>query len=513
VPDAAGFQRLIPRFSAWLMLSNAAGAVILFVYFSFIQGNAEGLANNTKDTQISIAVFVAYLAATFPFGIYSGARTFSPVLRWLAEDRPPTESEQRIVLSQPFRQASWSFAYWVGAAIVFGLLQLSFHNGAERAAAIVLGILLGGLATCALCFLLVERTLRPLFAYALQEGTPQRSNRLGIRPRLVLSWVLGSGIPLVGLLLLPFGRTGPGRQHLAAPVAFLAAIGLISGFVILVGAARSVADPLEEIRSALARIQAGDLDVEVTVNDGGEVGLLQSGVNRMAHGLRERQQLEDLFGRYVGEAVAHQALESGFHLQGERREVSALFVDIIGSTAMAGSLPPEQMVRVLNAFFGAIVHAIGTEGGWVNKFEGDGALCVFGAPGAQADHATRALRAARALRADLASVAAEYPGLDAAIGVSSGRVVAGNVGSERRYEFTVIGDPVNEASRLTDLAKGDPGRVLAAEQAVRAAGAPESDHWIEDRIVTLRGRSQPTCAYRPRDGKKGDGVVSTEGGP
>ena len=128
----------------------------------------------------------------------------------------------------------------------------------------------------------------------------------------------------------------------------------------------------------------------------------------------------------------------------------------------------------------------------MNKFEGDAALCVFGAPVDQPDHAARALRAAVAIRDALGSIA----GLDAGIGVSSGRAVAGHVGSARRYEYTVVGDPVNEAARLTELAKAHPGRIVVSEATVTAAGA-SSDGWRPGECVTLRGRSRPTQTFVP----------------
>src|SRR5256714_3577305 len=143
----------------------------------------------------------------------------------------------------------------------------------------------------------------------------------------------------------------------------------------------------------MEQVAAGDLDVDVPVDDDGEIGLLQAGFNHMASGLREREQLRELFGGYVGEDVARQALESGVSLEGEEREVSVLFVDVLGSTALAERRPPVQVVALLNRFFDAVVRAVDDEDGWVDKFEGDAALCVFGAPMEQLDHAARALRA------------------------------------------------------------------------------------------------------------------------
>jgi adenylate cyclase len=124
----------------------------------------------------------------------------------------------------------------------------------------------------------------------------------------------------------------------------------------------------------------------------------------------------------------------------------------------------------------------------VNKFEGDAALCVFGAPVASPDPAGEALAAAREMRGRLL----ELDAVDVGIGVSAGTAVAGNVGSERRYEYTVIGDPVNEAARLCELAKGRPERLLASEAAVRDAGDGEAAHWSVGEAVTLRGREAAT---------------------
>ncbi|HWW54711.1 MAG TPA: adenylate/guanylate cyclase domain-containing protein, partial [Acidimicrobiales bacterium] len=220
------------------------------------------------------------------------------------------------------------------------------------------------------------------------------------------------------------------------------------------------------------------------------------GFNQMVEGLRERQRLADLFGRHVGPEVARHALERGAELVGEQRVLTALFVDLIGSTTLAEERPAAEVVAVLNALFDAVVEAVVAEGGWVNKFEGDGAVCVFGALVDQPDHAARALRAARSLHAAITERAQSDDALDAAVGVSTGAAVAGNIGAVERFEYTVIGDAVNEASRLSEVAKNHRGRVLASEAAVEAA-AGQAGEWVFDAEVTLRGRRRPTRSYRP----------------
>jgi adenylate cyclase len=145
-------------------------------------------------------------------------------------------------------------------------------------------------------------------------------------------------------------------------------------------------------------------------------------------------------------------------------------------------------VSALNSFFSIVVDVVDRTGGFVNKFEGDAALCIFGAPVPRDDSETCALLAARLLRERLRNVR----GLSAAIGVSAGAVVAGNVGTKERFEYTVIGDSVNEAARLTELAKTRPERLLVAAHLLERATPEEQQRWAVDGEVVLRGRSTAT---------------------
>lgn len=480
-----------------LCAANLAGALVVFVYFTFLYP-----LSFTQAAQVGNALYYGAFAGYMIFALVSatilGRRMFRTVLEWLEAQRPPTPEERKAVLSQPFKQAWWPFAYWVIAAALFAVLHLYFDplGTGRHAVRIAVGILGGGLTTCTLAFLLIERSFRPLFALALAGEAPARPVLLGIRPRLLLSWALGSAIPLLGIGMTLLA--GDAEQGQSARLLFIVMTGLISGGMITIIAARSVADPVEKVRAALRQVQSGNVDVQLELDDGGELGLLQAGFNRMVSGLRERERLQELFGRYVGTEVARQAIEQGVGLTGEQREVSVLFVDLIDSTALAAARPADEVVSHLNALFDAVVKAVSDEGGWVNKFEGDGAMCVFGAPTEQTDHAERALRAARRLREEIVSLGAIHPGLDVGIGVSSGRVVAGNVGAAHRYEYTVIGDPVNEAARLVEEAKRRPSRVLVSQTTVERARDAERRVWNEASQVTLRGRSTPTLAYEPR---------------
>ena len=162
---------------------------------------------------------------------------------------------------------------------------------------------------------------------------------------------------------------------------------------------------------------------------------------------------------------------------------------------MALAMPPTEVVRLLNRFFRVVIEAVESEDGLVNKFEGDAALCIFGAPVSCDDPAGEALRAARKLAERLDR---EVPEIGFGIGVSAGRAVAGNVGSESRFEYTVIGDPVNEAARLCELAKQRPERLLASDAALSRASDDEVAEWkVGDRTI-LRGRLEATSLASPR---------------
>jgi adenylate cyclase len=386
---------------------------------------------------------------------------------------------------------------WASAGVFFGIVN-AIDESIGFGAVIAAAGWLGGETTCALYYLLVERALRPVTALTLASRLPERPVAPGVTDRLLFAWSLGTGVPILGVIVVGIvGATKPDvdPERVALACIFLGVVASAVGLLATRIVARSIADPVRAVRSALDRVAQGDLDAQVRVEDGSEVGLLQAGFNRMVDGLHERERIRDLFGRQVGQEVARAALRDGARLGGEEREIGAVFVDLTGSTSMALALPPTEVVRLLNRFFRVVIEVVETEGGLVNKFEGDAALCVFGAPVASVDPAGDALCAARQLAERLDR---EVPEIGFGIGVSAGTAVAGNVGSESRFEYTVIGDPVNEAARLCDLAKQRPERLLASETALRRAGESEAAEWEVGERTVLRGRLEATSLVSPR---------------
>jgi adenylate cyclase len=446
-------------------------------------------------SRVDVFTLCVYLTLTVLVASSIFSRRTKSMTRWMVAGRRPTPAEQRSTLTLPAYFAAGSMLGWLGATVIFSALTAA-NADAGNTIRVALSILLGGFTACGLTYLLVEWTMRPITALVLADDVPATTSGPGVRTKLMVSWAVGSDVFLLMIGLTFVGRPA-NEPPSAAAIWFIITTGILAGSTVLYVATKSLVSPLLELRRAVDRVQKGDIDVKVTVNDGGELGLLQAGFNQMVMGLQERRTLQDLFGRHVGEDVARQALEQGtVALGGERREVGVIFVDVIGSTKLAQSRPPEAVVQILNQFFATVVRVVAAEGGWVNKFEGDGALCIFGAPVTRGDLAMRALRAARTLRRELLVLAASNNELDAAIGVSAGTAVAGNIGDELRYEYTVIGTPVNEAARLSEQAKLRLGRVLASEEAVSRAGA-EAQSWLVAEELLLRGMDEAVLVYEP----------------
>jgi adenylate cyclase len=491
-PDEPG--RKIARRTTLLMIpaivgANLTGAVVVFALLAWVLPLPQ-VGDPDTVTLINFLAAAAYVVVAAILGTAWGLARWRATRAWLVNDREPGPRERRAALRVPLRYLRVCLTLWLVAVV--GVFVLNVWLSPLLAVLIAVTTLLGAVTTSAMAYLLAERIMRAASARALAHGMPEEPELPGVTSRALLAWALGSGVPMVGLVavaIVALAGADISDRQMELTALVLGGVALIVGALITWQAARAVADPVLSVRDALARVEAGDLDARVPVFDGSDLGLLQAGFNRMSDGLREREELRDLFGRHVGEDVARAAQERGIELGGEELEVAVLFVDLVGSTSIAAERPPQEVVALLNEFFGVVVEVVEDHGGWINKFEGDAALAVFGAPLPLDDAAGCALAAGRTLAQRIES---GLDGLEAGIGISAGRAVAGNVGAESRFEYTVIGDPVNEAARLCELAKEADGRVLASAGALERAREEEARCWREGDTVTLRGRSEET---------------------
>ena len=478
-------------------IAGVAGAVVVFNLVGLLIPIFIDSGERVELGLLNGPLIAGYILVAGVITMRISRKKFDARVQWLVEEREPDEEEHRLTLRMATDAAKLTALTWGVAGALFFTLDAAVHSW-EFGAVVLATVWAGGETASALDYLLSERILRPVTGRALAERLPDGPVAPGVRRRLGMAWSLGTGVPLLGVLVVAavgVAKPNVDAEYVAAAVLFLGTVALAVGLLATLMAAKAIAEPLTAVQHGLEHVEHGDLDVHVPVSDGSEVGLLQAGFNRMADGLREREQIRDLFGRQVGEDVARAALRDGTRLGGEERVIGAFFVDLVGSTTMATAMPPAELVRVLNRFFRVVVEVVEADCGLVNKFEGDAALCVFGAPVPRDDPAGDALRSARRLAERLAR---EVPEVDFGIGISAGVAVAGNVGAEHRFEYTVIGDPVNEAARLSELAKQRPERVLASDVALDRSAETERSAWaITDRAL-LRGRAVTTGLAHPR---------------
>src|SRR3954447_4851724 len=451
-------------------------------------------AMNARADSHQITVLLTVTAIMVGFSVITGVLAATLVqrrtLHWMLRGEAPSPHDARRALRMPRDLAFIAAILWAVGGAVIAVAAAAVGEDAQTVSGICGGIVLAALASAGLTYLVTARYNQQIARLALAACPPKDTPVLGVRWRLLLIWVLTSGMPVVGLVLV---LTAPrSKTHVLAVGVVVCIVTLAVGGFATALSARTIGEPLRGMVDALHRVGRGDLDADVEVEDAGEIGLLQAGFNDMVAGLRERERIQDLFGRHVGPAVAEQAISEGVTLSGESRDVVALFVDITGSTRLTREAAPSDFVAMLNRFFEVVVEEVERNGGLLNKFEGDAALCIFGAPVALDDPATAALRAARAIRDRVAQMGE----LEIGIGVAAGPVIAGQIGTTSRLEYTIIGDAVNEAARLTDLAKRSEGRILASESAVGAGTHEERANWIRGRVLRLRGREAPTHSYR-----------------
>jgi len=436
----------------------------------------------------------AYILLALLIGIFWITRRTVNALRWSIEERTPTHEDQLNAFLAPWRVAKAHLLLWgIGTALFTTLYGLQNTTFIPR---FLFTISFAGVVVATACYLLTEFALRPVAAQALEAGPPPRRLTAGIMGRLMIVWLLGS-LPVVGIALLAvfaLSLRNLTPTQFAVAVWILAIVALIVGFILMWIVSWLTATPVRVVRAALKHVEQGDFDCNVVVFDGTELGELQRGFNSMVDGLRERERVRDLFGRHVGREVAAAAEQQRPKLGGEERHVAMIFVDIIGSTQLVTGRPATEVVDLLNRFFAVIVEEVDRHHGFVNKFEGDAALAVFGAPNHLDHPEDEALAAGRAIARRIRE---EVPECEAGIGVASGEAVAGNVGAKERFEYTVIGEPVNEAARLCELAKDTPTHLLASSETVQNASESERGHWTFGDTVTLRGHDAPTRLALP----------------
>ena len=464
------------RLTALTVLGNLGGAVLTFLYFREVDPAAFG----TRAPRSDAALFYGY--SLLAFALLSAVFRLL-ARRWMAPLRealpvlpagPSGDRARRRALWLPAYMALISGAGWVAAAVLWGvvwpLLAGDFDLG--RARRQMFGItFVAGPFVMAIVFLGAERLMRALLPTLVPDGElgAVRVLRLGVRTRMLVAFLLLGLLPLTVLSIAALTRADALRtadaataeailRNLNRVVVVLGLGGVTVSVALALLIAASVAQPLRDLQRAMARVRRGEFDTRCAVVSNDEIGAVAEGFNAMVQGLREREAMRETFGRYVSPEVRDEILAGRVSVAGAQREVTILFADLRDFTPWVESTAPAEVVADLNAYFGEMDAAIRAHGGLVLQFIGDEIEAVFGAPIADPRHADAAVAAAREMgqRLDAWNAQRRAAGkaeLRHGIGIHSGSVIAGNIGSSERMAYALVGDAVNVASRIQALNK------------------------------------------------------------
>lgn len=295
----------------------------------------------------------------------------------------------------------------------------------------------------------------------------------------------------------------PGLETMRRGIGGRLAISLVLGLLLAFGAGlysgRVLAEPLDQLIAVTDKVSQGDYEIQVAIKTPPEFSRVSDALNRMLVGLRDRDLMRSTFERYVSRPVAERILQEPGRviLAGERRTVTVLFTDVRGFTPLSERMRPEDVLALLNEYFTQMIDVLFTHEGTLDKFIGDGMMCLFGAPVMHLDDPERAVRTAVAMQQTIARISARRgttgeSELRLGIGIHTGPVVVGNIGSERRLEYSVIGDTVNLASRVQAAAQG--GEILVTQAVWELV--KDVVECVDVGTRQVKGRDEPVHLHR-----------------
>ena len=363
-------------------------------------------------------------------------------------------------------------------------------------------LLRSGAAWQAFASTLAAEPLRDL-EQQLPARAPVGSESLGltIAGDEFVSWIapIDADGQLIAVLQRSLGEAL--EPFLALRAMLLVILGLGIALSVLVSAvlAARVTRPVAQLVRGARRIERGDYGSPVVLAQRDELGALATSFNAMMKGLAERDRVRDLLGRVVAPEIAEELLSREIALGGEERRVSVLFADVRGFTGLSEREDPQRLVTILNTFLTAVSTAVENNGGVIEEYMGDGAKALFGAPVAHADDARRAVLAGLALQASLPAINAQLAELGAeplaiGIGIHTGAVVAGRMGSLARLKYTVVGDSVNLAARLEGLTARYGVAIIVSDD---TRGECPGIVFRELDRVRVSGRDKPVVIHEP----------------
>jgi len=470
-----------------IVTGNLIGALLTFLYFSYVSAGAYKTLHEGPSIHYVI-FFIIGTGLIFLVILMAIHRWISPLDEFFKNkvslnDINGSSAEQirRKALQLVPMTAGSSLIGWVMAGFIFGMLMpviLQKFSGMPpmtltESLGRIFGITcIGGSITVLFVYFSTESLWRKELPKFFPEGGLSQVRgtfRLSVKARLLVVFLMISLIPLTVLGVSAYYRAsvllsadpamgGQIISGLLAQIIFITAIGVVASLLLSLIVSKSVSAPLKEIETAMKEVAKGNLDVQIKVVSNDEIGALGEGFGRMIKGLKESEVIKESFGKYISQEIRDEILGGRVPLDGEMKRATLLFSDLRDFTPFVESIHPKQVVTIMNQYFSEMAEAIKENQGLILQYVGDEIEAVFGAPVAYDDHPDMAARAALEMRRRLGLLNERLKEQGLApfrhgIGIHTGAVLAGIIGSKERSSYALVGDTVNLASRIQGLTK------------------------------------------------------------
>ena len=435
-------QLLTPKVWLLLVLSSLSSLLFVQTYCSSVCHFIDGLKQNDLLLNLGV-IFLFHLGARF--ALY---RLFSKP--WSAYSLP----RQAYYLSI----ASW-FLAGIAALLLHAIKYPDFPTGSHMKLLSGYWILGGGILA-QLEYVIFEYRYKKL---ASANTVPHFKERLS--RRILESLFIFTLAPTLTMLLtvLRYSHEGVLSQKVSNELFFIGLLTILGAVIVAFFIGKMLKEDTRLIVDAVKAIEQGNFQTAITINRSDELGEVSEGINAMVKGLQLREKIKEAFGRFVNPHVAGMFIkqfvedEQSIKMGGQKQHAVVLMADLRDFTALSETMPPNELIELLNEYFSVMVDVIHTQGGIVDKFMGDAIMAVFGLPDCEQPE-KNAVNAALEMRQQLKKLNQDFaqrglPELDNGIGIHCGEVIAGYLGSQERLEFTVIGSTVNVASRIEQQTK------------------------------------------------------------
>ena len=444
---------------------------------------------------------LSYLSA--PLVLYFSFHSIEQVIALGDEARVSSallEEARRKTINLPIYATRISTYTWVLVALSIVPIYMYFRpdNPVWTALHVSVVTILIGTVSGVFIYYVTEwysrRNLLPLLTPADGLSKVPGATAPTIQFKILMLIVTTCAMPVMVLTVAAVIGTVTAGAIIYLGVSFVA-LGMLQGIAI----SRSISRPIQNVLGEMARVRDGDLGAKAQVLSVDNVGHLSEGFNEMVEGLRRAELIRDSFGRYVSREVLEKVLSGDVTLEGELREATVMFSDIRDFTAISEKMPPVELLAQLNGYLDIMVDTVVAFGGRVDKFIGDSVMVVFGIPLAQKDHALRAVKAGLEMFVRLEEWNAgldksKYSAWRMGIGIHSGVVIAGNIGSAKKMEYAVIGDVVNTAARIEQLDKVYNAGLIVSEQTYQLVSGEVKAKRLD--TVILKGKTEPITVYQ-----------------